>query len=57
MFNIGEILKIDIVIAVTAQTIKMGDQTLSCVELVLELVWNLPFSLAFQPKRKNCYKK
>ena len=38
MFNIVEILKIDIVMDVTPQTIKKGDQKLSCVELVLELV-------------------
>ena len=41
MYNIGEILKIDIVMAVTTQTIEKGDQTWSCVELVLMLVWNM----------------
>ena len=41
IFNIGEILKVDIVMAVTTHTIKNGDQTWSYVELVLELVWNL----------------
>ena len=41
MFNIGKILKIDIILAVTAYTIKKGDQTWYCVELVLELVWKL----------------
>ena len=43
MFNIGEILKIDIAMVVITHTIKKGDQILSCVELALELVWNLYF--------------
>ena len=33
--NIGEILKIGIVMAVTTYTIKKGDQTWYCVELVI----------------------
>ena len=41
MFNIGGILKTDITMAVTTQTIKKGGQRWSCVKLVLELVWNL----------------
>ena len=41
MFNNGDILNIDIVMALITQAIKKGDQKLSCVELVLELVWNL----------------
>ena len=41
MFNIGEILKIDIVMTVTTQIIKNDDQMGSCVELVFDLVWNL----------------
>ena len=35
MFNIGKILKIDIVMDVTTQNIKKGDQKWSCVELVI----------------------
>ena len=42
MFNNGEMLKIDIVLAIKIQTIKKGDQALSCVELVLKLVLNHP---------------
>ena len=38
MFNNGDILNIDIVMALITQAIKKGDQKLSCVELVLELV-------------------
>ena len=41
MHNIAEILKIDIVIDVTTQTIENGEQAWSCVELVLKLVWNM----------------
>ena len=41
MFNIGEILKIDIVMYVTTYTIRKGDQMWSYVELVPELVCNL----------------
>ena len=47
MFNIGEMLKIDIVMAGTTQTIKKGNQVWSCVELVLELVWNLLEKVSF----------
>ena len=41
MFNIGKILKIDILMDVTTQTVKNGGQRRSCVELVPKLVWNL----------------
>ena len=41
MFNMGETLKMDIVMTVTTKTIKKVDQRRSCVELELELVWNL----------------
>ena len=37
MFGIGEILKIDIFLSITTHTIKKGDQTWSCVELVMYL--------------------
>ena len=53
MFNISEILIIGIVMAVTTQTIKKGGQTWSCVELVLELVWNLSEDL--QPITEKYY--
>ena len=35
-----EMFKNEKVMAITTQTIKKGDQALSCVELVLDLVWN-----------------
>ena len=38
MFNNGEILKTNTVMAVTTCTIQKGDQTLYYVELVLKLV-------------------
>ena len=41
MFNIGDILKIDICMTATTQTIKKGHQMRYFVELVLELVWNM----------------
>ena len=45
-FNIDENLKIDLVIYVTTHNIKKGDQTGSCLELVLMLVWNLSLLLS-----------
>ena len=51
MFNIGEILKTDIVTTVTTYTIKMGDKMGFYVELVLKLVWNM--SIATKIKLYN----
>ena len=43
MFDIGEMLKIDIVMAVTTQTVKKGIQTRPSVYFLPGLVWNLYF--------------